>query len=55
MPTMISEKTRRILIADGGTAIHENVRKILGTDAPAAKSALDKVVLFGDSEDIPTG
>jgi len=42
------EKTYRILIVDDNTAIHDDFRKILGSDSSATKLDAEEAALFGD-------
>jgi CheY-like chemotaxis protein len=44
---MNPEKSYRILVVDDNTAIHDDFRKILGTDSASAKLDAEEAVLFG--------
>jgi PAS domain S-box-containing protein len=48
MPTKTSEKSHRILVVDDNAAIHDDFRKILGTDTSATKLDVEEAALFGE-------
>jgi len=52
MSTITSEKHHRILVVDDNTAIHDDFRKILGTDSSATKLDAEEAALFGGSETV---
>lgn len=50
MPNTTSTKSHRVLVVDDNEAIHEDFRKILGSDSSTAELDAEEAALFGEPE-----